>query len=317
MILYFDTNIYDIVVERSEESALFRFLHANRLTIAVSSDILAETLRIGDDGEKRKRLYAISLLGRKYLHPPFDYLQTQELLMEARRCYPQWLVERPRLTDVDRFLRGQKRIWSTLHRTGTINLDLSQYTTFAERAIAIRNPEQKERRRLERDSTSVEVLPADPATQYLVEDQANSERFWRLGAMIVFWKALHGDPSMRDYRDWLLPFVHMNRISKTDWQFFWLRDVSAGAVPRNRIQGLADYYQTTFPITHGNAIDTNHATHLLDCDVFVTADEKFHGVLGKVVADIGGKIAVPFWLDRNATSVVDALGAALEGATGR
>ncbi len=312
MILYFDTNVYDLLVKQAETetSALNGYLRRQGHIVLVSLDNIGETARISQ-AEKRQQQYGvIRIIGRK-LCSPFSYLQAEEVRHEIERCRPQWLVPLPKVGNIESLLRDQKRIWKMLQKKGTLDkLDWSVPIEALKRVIASSVHLSKTLRKVQLNSESLKFKGPDPTMQALIDSLPYAEQWWRMESQGVWWEALHGALTTRDYCDWLLPYVRIEDILPEDWLYFWLRDVSADAVPRNRIQGLAHHYQTLFPIKAGNVMDTNHAAYLLECDAFFTRDNDFFGVLTKVISDMKIKVAMPFLLDER-QSVVDGINEAL------
>ena len=108
----------------------------------------------------------------------------------------------------------------------------------------------------------------------------DAETFWRVECLLVWFNAVSlRYKASRDYADWLAPYLKDGAFQDPSYKEFWLQDVKSENVPLNRLTGLVGYYQTKRKITHGNAADQIHASHILDADLFVTADTAFHGVL--------------------------------------
>jgi FlaA1/EpsC-like NDP-sugar epimerase len=87
---------------------------------------------------------------------------------------------------------------------------------------------------------------------------------------------------MRDYFDWLSPYVITDSFVWRDYLYFWLRDVDLSKMPLNTITGLAEFYQPQYKVTHGNFLDCIHANYLMNSDILVTADRIFYKVLTHV-----------------------------------
>jgi len=105
MILYFDTNVYDLLVKQAETetSALNGYLRRQGHIVLVSLDNIGETARISQ-AEKRQQQYGvIRIIGRK-LCSPFSYLQAEEVRHEIERCRPQWLVPLPKVGNIGSLL---------------------------------------------------------------------------------------------------------------------------------------------------------------------------------------------------------------------
>lgn len=123
-----------------------------------------------------------------------------------------------------------------------------------------------------------------------------------------------GDPSMRDYKDWLLPYLRITTVGKLEWESFWLKDVIAKNIPRTYIRGLTEYFQLRFKITHGNKIDGNHSLNLIGNHLFLTGDKNFFQVLLKVSENSTTRIAKPIFIDRNNYDAYDEITKAISTA---
>ncbi|WP_406339800.1 hypothetical protein [Streptomyces sp. NBC_00649] len=63
---------------------------------------------------------------------------------------------------------------------------------------------------------------------------------------------------------------------------FGLYEVEAEHMPRNWPRWAAQTVQADMKITHGNPRDVQHASHLPDCDLSLTADENFLRMLDQI-----------------------------------
>ena len=130
------------------------------------------------------------------------------------------------------------------------------------------------------------------------------EAAWRVAQALIWDGAINGeDPGMVDYLDWLGPYLKAEAFSDgPSYLKFWIEEVDGQRLPNNRIDGLAGHFQLQRRITHGNSSDIDHAQHLLDVDLFFTADQSFHWVLKQISGQITG-LAEPVLLDRSLPSV--------------
>src|SRR5262249_19247606 len=92
-------------------------------------------------------------------------------------------------------------------------------------------------------------------------------------------------------------------LKKPVYNRFWLKEVKAIDVPYTRLTGLIEFYQLQHKPTHCNAIDSLHSNHLLDCDIFITADKDFYKVLFSVSQKLSLS-AKPVLINRAATSAL-------------
>ena len=89
---------------------------------------------------------------------------------------------------------------------------------------------------------------------------------------------------MRDYFDWLAPFLTADAFRGASYVAFWIEDVRPTDVPRNRFTELVDYYQWERKVTQGNAEDLNHAGNVFDVEIVLTADKRLHHAIDRSLA---------------------------------
>jgi len=307
MLLYFDTNVYNYIERLDQSRQLRRLLRTTSHAVMVSMDVVLESARIQDTAQRKARLEVIRMMASNFPRRPKSYLESQELIQEIRRCRPGWFIARPNVKEINYYLRNYKFIMTAFLKSGSLELTegFHEYVSQAERAIQLSKPYQKIIRASMVAGADVEFGADDPKWHGLIEHLPNIERHWRLQSNLIWYKALSGDPSMRDYHDWVAPHLDLAKISPEDWNLFWLRDVRAISLPRTRVRCLAEYHQSSVSVSHGNSIDINHATYLLDCDTFFTCDRQFHNVLTRVKGDINMQVAKPVLINSSERSAID------------
>ncbi len=208
MKVYFDTNVYDFLAKSSGGSELRLYLKRNGVYVEMSMDVLHEVARIKDETVKSRSFETIRMIASSYSRFPEGYLEAQEVIRELQRCRPEWVRTHPDLKTVNRFLGNHRLILSAFRRTGTLeaNESLSEYVSLVERAINRGNPQVKKVRAALLKSVGHEVQTDNPRLQKCLEPLPNPERHWRLKASTSWRRALNGEPSMRDWRDWTVPY---------------------------------------------------------------------------------------------------------------
>jgi len=88
------------------------------------------------------------------------------------------------------------------------------------------------------------------------------------------------------YADWVGAFVDVSAMtgSRSTFTRFWFDEVDRLAMKRNWLRWACGMAQHSFKITKGNAYDSQHAAYLPDCDVFLTADQRYAAALKDVRA---------------------------------
>jgi hypothetical protein len=67
---------------------------------------------------------------------------------------------------------------------------------------------------------------------------------------------------MRDYFDWIGPYVNPECFAGRDYLEFWVKDVRLADLPYNTVGGLAEYFQLFQNIKHSDFMDRSHSTYL-------------------------------------------------------
>lgn len=82
-------------------------------------------------------------------------------------------------------------------------------------------------------------------------------------------------------------------------------------MPRHWLRWAVNLIQSNAKVTPGNPADEQHSTHLLDCDMFLTADARYVKVLQQVREDAPFPFAEPRLVsgDRSAP-IIDRIAAA-------
>jgi hypothetical protein len=128
------------------------------------------------------------------------------------------------------------------------------------------------------------------------------EAYWRTASAVNWWASLHDDRPLDDYRDWLAPYVDTRRINSDDWATLWIREIQP---VRDRLLRFVEYLQTESRVDAGNFEDLLHASYMLDVDVLVTSDVRFHYYLSELARQSWMKnSAIPMLLAVDARSAV-------------
>ncbi len=289
--------------------------------VRASADNLFEIYAIPDKSARISEIKTLISVASCFEKKPGSWLHAQELRREIGRLRPQWLRSSSFTTKERKrekqFLKGHLERWDDAK-----SLKLRPARAFAayrgdyESGWRTERATQKWLREEFRRGVSKFWLGASSKRHQLLTevDFGDPEVFWRVDCFMVWFNALvRRTCASRDYADWLDPYVREDSFGDPSYPEFWLEEVAAENVPRNRLTGLVAYYQEHHKITHGNPGDQLHANNLLDVDVLCTADRAFFDILTKVTARYLGGVARPVLLDRQAPSALGELRAALGG----
>jgi hypothetical protein len=83
---------------------------------------------------------------------------------------------------------------------------------------------------------------------------------------------------------------------RSDWVSFWCLEVDEKNVPRQWLRSNCELLQGFQKVTDGTPADAMHATHLMDCDYFVTADKRFIEVIKKMTLIAPVKLGKPLFI---------------------
>lgn len=313
MKLYFDTNIYSFVASTGEAAELRTYLRRERHIVTASQGNITEIYAIPDRAVQRSELETLTKVASSYEKRPQSWAHAKEVRNELRRCHPDWLRTRPDPDNrIREFLRGHQEAWKMAKRSDPP--DSNAYLEFqSDFEVGVRKyrATQKQDRKKAQSSTrtfTTAMVNKEKVTLFYSESRDDPEIRWRFECLSVWHNAIvKRVPESRDYADWLLPYLREGAFEHTDYAKFWLEDVEAARIPKNRICGLVNFYQQEFKITHGNPADQIHTSNLLDADIFVTADKAFYSVLKKIIGNHFPGRSKPVLLNRGAESALEEL----------
>lgn len=317
-ILYFDTNIHSFISACDEGKELKRYLDSKGFKVKASSTNVFEVYAIPENQKRVAELKTLIEVASLYDGKPESWLHAQEVKKEIARCRPSWLRKIIFDKKINNFLEGHLAVWKKAkslelppsHAYGVYRRD---FEGGIQNSISFQKSVRKTS--LEDKMKELKLLGFD-SSQNLISnfnlDLDQPEIFWRVDCLMAWHNALAlKATASRDYADWLQPYVKTEAFSDSTYADFWINDVSAKNVPYNRLTALVAYYQTKYKVTHGNSQDQIHANHLLDVDVFFTADKTFHKVLVDIVNNHYRERTVPILINRGASSALEEISAAL------
>jgi len=289
MNLYFDTNIYRYITELEETSQVAEILRQHNCHLCVSAGNLFETYALKSFALQAKEMSSIVKLGSFFQSPPESYLHALEVRREIKRLRPKWIEPVPRRRKERDFLKNHLELWKQAKRGQRPRpFAYEAYRRVAEQGIeSVRQTQKHLRSSLLDDPTGYGLISSKG--DHFPLDMENPEVFWRVNGLVAWQQAIVQKlPACRDYADWLEPYLKPNSFSDPSYRLFWMEEVSADAMPLNRLTGLMDYYQLKQKITHGNAADQIHASCWYKNDLFMTADRGLHEALASVAQHFQG-----------------------------
>lgn len=284
--VYLDTNVHSYLFEADEARDARDYFRRSEVEVLVGDEVLLETLHIKESRIRRRRLKTLRTVGGTHVVPPTPYREAMEILAEVKRCRPRWLEPHPDESMVKKFLRINHSQWNDFKydRLPEPTLVVAEYKLAAEPATKKSLDDQRIVRTHRREAGTLELRVDDAELQGYLNLFGQPERYWRISSMVVWRRALDGHPAMRDYKDFLGPYLR-STIDSREWAMFWIRDVRGEALQLGRLRSNMEFFQTTQKISHGNPIDAGHGVHLVDCNLFLTCDRVFFNVLESIVKE--------------------------------
>ncbi|GAP12726.1 hypothetical protein LARV_00462 [Longilinea arvoryzae] len=317
MKLYFDTNVYDFIHEKQEAQSVREYLATKGYEVLASDINIYEIWAIPDRDLCTSQLSVLTSVANNYDSKPQSWRQANEVLSEVMKLRPYWIEKSPKVNLVlqeKMFLKSHLENWTRAKEP--FIPPASQYAIYKrdyEKGIAKEAESQRALRQFilkyGNDLRINLVKQKDTDRHCLLSEDLpfGPENFWRFGCWKIFYDAIvKRIPESRDYADWLLPYIKDKSFTSPSYSVFWMENVRAEKVQKNRISSLVDFYQVKHKIGHGNFGDQMHACYLLDVDIFVTADKPYY----KVLLDLDNhfpKHAKPILLDRSNSSALDEL----------
>lgn len=311
MRLYFDTNIFDFIAKAKEARAVRKFLDAAKHRVVASSANLQELWAISKPGLQRTQLLTLVTVADAYEEKPQSWLHAREVRGEIERLRKDWL--RPVIFNKHErlFLKLHQANWKDAKRVTLVSArTVEKYRHDFE--IGVRRSRTFQKRAREERLTQKTRLDLGTGRKDRIRllniDFRDPEIYWRAECLQVWYNAIALQcAASRDYADWLCPYVREDAFSEATYIDFWMKEVNADRVPRNRLVGLVSFYQAEHKIGHGNGLDQTHASSIFDAHAFLTADRAFWKVLTEVVEKHFPTLPPPIFVDRSAPSALEQL----------
>lgn len=294
-----DTNLWSSIGDEGAARAFDNMMKSRSAQIVVPPSILVEVLGLPAAEPRARIIHALATGPRQRLSTEAKS-ECLEFVAEVKRFRPRWMRMIPltgKIWALDNFWTN--KIWREALSDPQAHHEF-QLRRRAERDLLVRSQRKQRQGILEgnvqlRPLTALTATP-DPETQGMRLDGWSGEpvEAWRPACCILFWyqlsviggrAALSGEDTT--LLDWVTPYVDLGmlRSDLADFTRLWLYDIELSAVPRNWLRWAINMMQSDFKVTGGNPADEQHATYLLDCDLFLSADARFISVLQAVLED--------------------------------
>jgi len=317
MRFYFDTNVASFIVSSGDANRVAHYFRSGNHRLVISTDLLVEVAR-APSPERSARLDLLRAVDARFESPPADFEEAAEIRREISRCHPDWLIAQPDTAEIDRLLRGRREVWLACKKDPKFDLAARLPPYLEASGSAARNfaDEQKRFKAFRRENPGSEITSGSPEIEDLLTPLGDFERYWRMATALAWRRAMRGSAAMRDYRDWLGPYVLPGVTDSFDWIRFWLTEVEGHLVKRTLVRTAIEYTQTSRKVTIGNAADTNHALYSLAVDRFLTCDRDFHSSLIQAMELLPFGLGSIRFVDRSKGNAFDAILDGLQGNRG-
>lgn len=314
MKIYFDTNVYDFIADRGEAQSVREYLGELGGEIQASLENLFEIYSIHDPELCKYQIKVLTTVANSFEQRPQSWHQAMEVWHEIEKLRPQWKrrpISAKLLAQSRDFLRGHLLQWENAKKIIVpSSSDYEYYRKDFEGGVSsFINGQKKLRQQMIAHDLKLKLfLMRNFGGQVvgLFEGNLNDPDFYWRSENLILWNEaiINRIPESRDYADWLMPYISENAFLSPSYPHFWMEAVRAHKVNKNRISSLVSYYQLKHKVTHGNPGDQMHACHLLDSDLFFTADKSYYHVLQETCAHFSDHATI-ILLDRSNISALD------------
>jgi hypothetical protein len=318
--IYLDSSVYGMITSNGDSQDVRSMLDNMNVQVTVSGTNLQESSR-APKSVRFDRYSTLASVGHSYERHTVQYLLSQELLAEIKIHRPDWINPNPDLRMISYYLSDNRNRWKWIQThpdsdpAGLRDNDREIYDL----AGKMKNTQKEIQQILDDDSPTFEVSGTQHSRQHL-ESEASLAMQWRIENALSWFNSLSAE-EQNDSKDFLLPYLVMDRIPKEEFVFLWSNLVVRDRVPRNYIQARVLWLQESRKITAGNLLDQLHACRMLNHDMFLTTDRVLFEILVELETDLRGwprrsrraisPMAQPIFLERSNSSSTDEISAAI------
>jgi hypothetical protein len=281
MKVFLDTNVWSYVADHDAGDDLARAARHAGAEILVAPAIVDEVRELPNEQARRRVLQLITRPQWTRLMPD-AYSECLELKAEISRLRPQWVLPNPNLREIRTlrydWVRRSGGFWYRA-RAGILPAETDESVRQENEQRLAREDSYEMRRRLsvgnQQDGSTplqhVAGLPDESTPGW----NGDPVPYWRVPGLYVFWSELLVYTS--PYRHWLDSELDVGAMLSDGASLsrLWLYEMSALAVPRQWIRGAFEFLQGWHRVTDGTPMDSQLSTHLVETDLFVSADRNF------------------------------------------
>jgi hypothetical protein len=308
---YFDNSVNDPVATQQAGEQIRKLLDEHGSEAFASIQNLLEAWRIPDVAVRVRFVRTLLQIASSREAVPLQLEAVRAFVREVNGYHPEWLVEAPNLRSEQQHIEVRRQVWERLRDDPAYRpANMVAQEPFLSGAVAESVHRQRTRRRALIAGIALPPAVINPEIaarlQPLIDALPAPEAWWRVGAGASWWHAVvEGDRLVGDLRDYLMPYLAIDRLNVEAWMQFWITQASSSALAITAVQGLADYFQPEHRIEarSGNWGDINHAGFAAGRDFLLTADHDFYEVLTRLGQQAPIRIATPLLIDRAAPDI--------------
>lgn len=318
-----DTNLWSYIGDQGVGRELDRLLASMNHKLVLAPVVLLEAMKTPRRDVRDRALRSMVSAEGQRLRTDAD-LESDEVIGEIRRLHPEWLRQVPNRPNVTYYrLFWAKTVW----RDAVDKADI-----YAEHLYRTLNPQIDTMLKVQRvNQAAVRQDLVSAPTDFLAQiarpmpnDRAllpgwdGETELWRVNTALRFQRCLRELPAAHQpstEADWVGAFVDLRRMyaNREHANRFFLEEVALDQMRRNWLHNFAiEAGQLARRITNGNPIDQQLSVHLLDCDVLLTADKRFHTVVSAIRQQVDMGIAPTALASRADLDAIASIAEALE-----
>jgi hypothetical protein len=308
-LLYLDNSVLTPIAEQAAAGRIRALFKANGAVNFASTQNLVEAWRTPDEAIRTKRVWTLLRVAHQHEEDALQYQAVRRVAKQIRLHHPEWIGSWPKPALIEQYRQVRIDVWNRLETDPSyVSPEMVAFDSELRKHVGDSMQIQRKKRALVRGGTKLPLPTADPAItarlEPLVANLSEPESFWRVQTAASWWNAIFkGDPQRRDIREWLQPYLNLQRLDVEAWERFWIAEVDASAVAVVQIKGLIDYFQGDYKVESGNWGDINHAGFAVGRDCLLTADHDFYQALTKAKAELGAAMAQPVFVNRAAPDI--------------
>lgn len=288
MRILLDTNVWRYLVDTGSQNNLYKIARQSRCRVTVAPSVVIETLRLGDR-TLRKRIIEVQTRDCWERLMPDAYLECEDIKREMARLHPEWELPKHNLPLFRKlrydWIRAKGGFWEKsrtdtdaiadeYHSKDSISLEVVRQQSREVRASVVQSGNK---------IMSTKALKDVVGSWKTVAGEAVQVDGWRVYAMTVWENGLRSSNS--PLRQWIGCVIDIDLLLSY-WALafvqFWESQVQPEDVPREWLRAAIYFLQSERKVTDGNPYDSAIAVHLIDVDIFVSADKNFVSMVNQI-----------------------------------